>query len=51
MRPPPPRRSNDPMTDLQKYALSHPLARAGGYDQQEYRRITFPWSVILTVNK
>ncbi len=39
------------MTDFQTYALSHPLARANGACQQEYHRITFPWSIILTVNK
>ena len=39
------------MNDFQSYALAHPLAHASGDGQQEYRRITFPWSIILTVNK
>jgi len=39
------------MTDFQRDALTHPLARASGAGQQEYRRISFPWSIILTVNK
>jgi len=39
------------MTDFQKYALSHPLARAKGGYQDNYRRIEMPWSIILTVNK
>lgn len=34
----------------QFYALTHPLARATG-SAQEYRRISMPWSIILTVNK
>jgi hypothetical protein len=39
------------MTDFQQYALAHPLARAAGAGSQTFRRITVPWSVILTVNK
>lgn len=39
------------MTDLQTYALSHPLARAKGADPQSYRRVEIPWSILLTVNK
>ena len=35
----------------QFYALTHPLARATGSSAQEYRRISMPWSIILTVNK
>lgn len=39
------------MNEFQKNALSNPLARANGAMQQSFRRITFPWSIILTVNK
>jgi len=39
------------VNEFQKYALTHPLARADGGDQQLFRRIDFPWSIILTVNK
>lgn len=39
------------MTNMQQYALAHPLARAKGAASQEFRRIMIPWSVILTVNK
>jgi hypothetical protein len=39
------------MTDIQKYALSNPHARASGAPQQNYHRLDPPWSIILTVNK
>jgi hypothetical protein len=39
------------MTEFQQYALTHPLARASGGGQQDFRQISMPWSVILTVNK
>jgi hypothetical protein len=39
------------MNDFQNYALAHPLAQADGYVQQSFRRVNFPWSIILTVNK
>jgi hypothetical protein len=39
------------MTRFQENALAHPLARADGDGQQNYRRIVMPWSIILTVNK
>jgi hypothetical protein len=40
------------MTDMQEYAIAHPIARAnpqGG--QQAFRRVMIGWSMILTVNK
>jgi len=39
------------MTNFQRFALAHPLARAKGSDSQTFRHITMPWSIILTVNK
>lgn len=41
------------MTDLQQYALAHPLARANpdAIGAQRYRKLMLPWSIILTVNK
>ena len=39
------------MTDMQKYALSNPLARASLDPAQPYGRLDPPWSIILTVNK
>lgn len=41
------------MTELQRYALATPLARANeSFDgMQLRRRVAMPWSVILTVNK
>lgn len=38
------------MTNLQAFALSHPLARASG-EVQPFRLLDLPWSIILTVNK
>jgi hypothetical protein len=38
------------MTDMQRFAILHPLATASG-DQFGFRRLDFPWSIILTVNK
>lgn len=38
------------MTQMQKFALLHPLARAYG-DVQSFRRLDYPWSLIMTVNK
>lgn len=41
------------MTPMQKYAIEHPLARAipDAIAAQNFRRIDYPWSLILTVNK
>lgn len=41
------------MTPMQKHAIEHPLARAipDGIKAQAFRRIDYPWSLILTVNK
>ncbi len=38
------------MTYMQQYALAHPAARAN-IDASPFRRLTLPWSLILTVNK
>jgi hypothetical protein len=38
------------MTDLQRYAITHPLARARG-NWEHFRRFDPPWSKMLTVNK
>lgn len=38
------------MTKMQAYALGNPLARANG-SAEAFRKIDWPWSIILTVNK
>jgi hypothetical protein len=38
------------MTQMQRFALTHPLSRASG-DAQPFRLLTPPWSIIVTVNK
>jgi len=36
------------MTELQRYAITHPKAKAAGMPRREFLP---PWSLILTVNK